>query len=254
MWRGQTLHFFRVSSQLCLVTYSAYNLIKFRHKNYLVRVRKRSWFWLEIPVFTCRCIYGWRYLKGLVENIWFCHQKRGFSSVQLFLSMCTPLSLSVFPPFLLLTCAPPRPVFPSTPHLCFSGCPTARHPLISLVCIKVQFALQSLLSRLFCCLCPACCHPERKFIHWSTCLTSSAFNVHLLCSQRDIINVEPQVLNFGRWLSILLAYNSTTSPSTAPYETQVINLKCDRDITCSADDNTRIVQMSTYPCFFWQNP
>lgn len=78
MWRGQTLHFFRVSSQLCLVTYSAYNLIKFRHKNYLVRVRKRSWFWLEIPVFTCRCIYGWRYLKGLVENIWFCHQKRGW--------------------------------------------------------------------------------------------------------------------------------------------------------------------------------
>lgn len=71
MWRGQTLHFFRVSSQLCLVTYSAYNLIKFRHKNYLVRVRKISWFWLEIPVFTCRCIYGRRYLEVLLKTFGF---------------------------------------------------------------------------------------------------------------------------------------------------------------------------------------
>ena len=137
----------------CVLWYHcACDLTRFRYRNHLVKIsgEKKHIFvlkYLFLPVaaymaggvlrscwkhFVCHRKHGWKFSWGLQ---WCCFQKfkscgpssnisSGFTlSSVIYFHLYHFLSLSVFPPFfLLLTCAPPQPAFPSTPHLCFSAC------------------------------------------------------------------------------------------------------------------------------------
>lgn len=184
MWRGQTLHFFRVSSQLCLVTYSAYNLIKFRHKNYLVRVRKRSWFGLKYQFLPVAAYMAEGILKVLLKTFGFV--TKNVASVQFsYFFPCVPLCLCLFS--LPFSCSPvllPGLFFP--PHLICVSLAVQLHVIRS----SVWFVLKSSLHFSLCwVVCSSVFAPPAAILNESSSIDPPAWHLLHLMSTFYVLSV-----------------------------------------------------------------